>query len=104
MLEGMQLAIRLYFKVNKGSLSKPHDIGCTQFPVLKPLLSGFTGACGDHSGLGVRVAESASGSCQSHCSSSGQSACPAWASVLPFCETGRGAGSLSVVRRDEILA
>lgn len=33
-----------------------------------------------------------------------QSACPAWASVLPFCETGRGAGSLSVVRRDEILA
>lgn len=50
---GMQLAIRLYFKVNKGSLSKPHDIGCTQFPVRKTLLSGFTEACGDHSGLGV---------------------------------------------------
>lgn len=62
MLQGMQLSIRLYFKVNKGSLSKPHGIGCTQIPVLQPLLSGFTGACGDQSGLGVRVAGSASGS------------------------------------------
>lgn len=64
MLEGVQLSICLYFKVNKGSLSKPHGVGCTRIPVPKPLRSGFPGACGDHSGLGVRVAGSASGSCR----------------------------------------
>lgn len=36
-----------------------------------------------------------------HCSFSGQAARHAWASVLPFCETGRGAGSLSAVRSGE---